>query len=330
LSKTFLSFIIALAFFCVGCEGTDIGMVTEAGIEAVRAVTLDDEEVKRLAVGISKQSDLKHTVASPDNSYARRLQRLAADYSTYDGYEFDFKVYLSQQVNAFAMADGSIRIYSGLMDIMDDQELLFVLGHEMGHIVEKHIKKKIMLAYASSAVRKAVASQQRTVGEIARSGFGALAEDFLNARFSQQEERAADDYGVMVLRNEGYGVQPAISALTKLAALGGDHSFLSSHPAPESRAERLRENTLSGRQIDSPSFLSRIVEWVKETPAVLLEGAKEFLRKSAAILGKILEPLANLAVQDDSTPIRKPLKTSEAGPVHAGQRFIEEFYLKTS
>jgi metalloprotease len=244
-------------------------------------------------VEISKQSDLKHTMASPDNPYARRLQRLTAGYSTYDGYEFNFQVYLSQKVNAFAMADGSIRTYSGLMDLLDEGELLFVLGHEMGHVVEKHIKKKIMLAYAGSAVRKAVASQQSAAGEIARSAFGALAENLFNAQFSQQEERAADDYGVMFLKNEEHGVQPAISALMKLAALGNDHSFLSSHPAPESRAERLREITMSSRKIEDQSFLSRIFEWVKETFAVLLEGVKEVLSKSVASLRKILEPLAN-------------------------------------
>jgi metalloprotease len=242
---------------------------------------------------VSKQSDLKHTVVSPDNPHARRLQRLTNGYGKFDGYEFDFKVYLSPNVNVFAMADGSIRIYSGLMNIMDDGELLFVVGHEMGHVVEKHIKKKILLAYAGSAFRKAVASQQNTVGEIARSVFGALAENLFNTQFSQQEEQAAEDYGVMVLRNEEHGVQPAISALMKPAALGGDHSFLSSHPAPELRAERLRENTVWSRQIEYQSFLNRILEWVKETFAVLLEGAKEVLSKSAASLWKILGPLAN-------------------------------------
>ena len=66
------------------------------------------------------------------------------------------------------MADGTIRVYSGLMDMLDDRELVFVVGHEMGHVVAKHIKKKIMLAYAGSAARKAIASQQNTAGEIAR------------------------------------------------------------------------------------------------------------------------------------------------------------------
>jgi putative metalloprotease len=146
------------------------------------------------------------------------------------------------------MANGSIRFYSGLMDMMDDGELLFVVGHEMGHVVDKHIKKKIRLAYAGSAARKAIASQQSGVGEIARSQLGALAESLLNAQFSQQEERKADDYGVMFLKKTGRDGKPAVSSLMKLASLGNDHSFLSSHPEPEARANRLQENMLSSRQ----------------------------------------------------------------------------------
>jgi len=85
---------------------------------------------------------------------------------------------------------------------------------------------------AGGAVRKAIASQQNEVGDIARSAIGALTESLLNAQFSQQEEREAEDFGVMFLRQKGRDIQPAISALTKLAALGGKRSFLSCHPAP--------------------------------------------------------------------------------------------------
>ncbi len=263
MNKALLTFTAILCLFFVGCEDTDIGMATQAGIDAVKAVTLDDEELKRLAVDVSEQSDLKHAVASPDNPYARRLQRLTNGRGKFDGYDFNYKVYLSPEVNAFAMADGTIRIYSGLMDMLDDGELLFVVGHEMGHVVEKHIKKKIMFAYAGSAVRKAIASQQNEVGEIARSGIGALAENLLNAQFSQQEEREADDFGVLFLKQEGRDLQSAISALMKIATLGNDHSFLSSHPAPEARAERLRENAFTPQQIEAPSLLGRIVDWLK-------------------------------------------------------------------
>ncbi len=262
MSKRIISVFVILCLILIGCEDTDIGMATQAGIDAVRAATLDDEEVVRLALEVSSQSDLKHTVAPPDNDYAKRLQQLTGDHYQVQGHAFNYKVYLSPNINAFAMADGTIRIYSGLMDMLDDGELLFVAGHEMGHVVKKHIKKKIMIAYAGSAVRKAVASQQNQAGEIARSGIGAIAENLLNAQFSQQEEREADDFGILFLKGEGRDMQPAISALMKLATLGNKHSFLSSHPAPEARAKRLRENGLAPQQIEDPSLLKRIVDWL--------------------------------------------------------------------
>lgn len=248
----------------IGCEDTDVGLAARAGIDAVRAVTLDDEQVKRLAEEIARQSDRNHRVAPAGHPYARRLQRIAGPYRNYDGQAFDFKVYLSPKVNAFAMADGTIRIYSGLMDRLDDRELLFVVGHEMGHVNEGHIQRKIRLAYASSAVRKAIASQQNEAGAIAASVLGALAESLLNAQFSQQEERRADDYGVAFLTREGYGRDPAVSALEKLAALSGDHSFWSSHPEPDARAQRLAEGARPVRPAEKPSMLRQWLTWLQE------------------------------------------------------------------
>jgi putative metalloprotease len=61
----------------------------------------------------------------------------------------------------------------------------------------------------------------------------------MGAQFSQLEEKEADDYGLLFMENKGYDPQDAVSALKKLATLGNDHSFLSSHPAPGKRAERL-------------------------------------------------------------------------------------------
>lgn len=90
-----------------------------------------------------------------------------------------------------------------------------------------------------------------------------MTENLLNAQFSQQEEREVDDFGVRFLKQKGHDIQPAISALMKLATLGGDHSFLSSHPAPAKRTERLQNNTLTSERVEDPSFLSRVVEWLK-------------------------------------------------------------------
>jgi len=263
MSKRVLSVFMIMCLFLSGCEGADIGMAVQAGFDAVRAATIGDEELELLAREISRKSDLRHTVAPPDNDYAKRLQKLTENHRRAQDHEFNYKVYLSPQVNAFVMADGTIRIYSGLMDMLDDDELVFVIGHEMGHVAEKHITNKIKLAYAGSAVRKAIASLQNEAGAIARSNLGALAERLLNAQFSQKEEREADDYGVMFLKQKGIDAQPAVSALMKLASLGNDQSFLSSHPAPEARAKRLRENILTPQPIAGPSILKQIAGWLK-------------------------------------------------------------------
>ena len=54
-----------------------------------------------------------------------------------EGMPLNFKVYYVIDVNAFACADGSVRVFSSLMDIMTDEELLGVIGHEVGHVHTK-------------------------------------------------------------------------------------------------------------------------------------------------------------------------------------------------
>lgn len=261
--KQFL--ILCCCFFVLtGCENTNLELATEAGLDAIKAATLSDKDVKTLALRASRKSDKKNTIASINSTYGKRLHKLVGQRYSSDEYEFNFKVYLSNQVNAFAMADGTIRIYSGLMDMMDDEELLFVVGHEMGHVVKKHIKKKIMLAYAASAARKAVASQGNLAGDIARSGLGGLVQVLLNAQFSQEEERQADDYGIFYLKEKGVRINAAVSALKKLATLGNNHSFLSSHPAPGARAKRLQGKVDQPHRIGELSFFEKTIAMVKQ------------------------------------------------------------------
>jgi putative metalloprotease len=107
----------------------DADLAIQAGADAIKAAILDDDEVKRLSKEVARQSDAGHSVAPADHPYAQRLHRIVGGNDEYDGDTFTFKVYLSPRINAFAMADGTIRIYSGLMDMLDDRELLFVIGH---------------------------------------------------------------------------------------------------------------------------------------------------------------------------------------------------------
>ncbi len=237
--RLFLVVFIPMMF--LSCEDTNLLILSEAGMDAVTAVTLSDEDVQNLAMQAAQEADRKNRVAPLDSAYTKRLMRLVANHQVHEGITFNFKVYLTSDINAFAMADGTIRVYSGLMDIMNDEELLFIVGHEIGHVAKKHSRKKVVLAYASSAIRKGLASQENEIGQIARSTIGAFAQKLANAQFSQHEEREADDYGAAFLLDLGFTKKPAITALQKLDRLAQQHNFLSSHPDPASRARRLIE-----------------------------------------------------------------------------------------
>ncbi|MFO7605659.1 MAG: M48 family metallopeptidase [Desulfurivibrionaceae bacterium] len=251
------------AFFLAGCENSDVTLITAAGIDAVKAVSLTDEDVVQLARESSRTLDSQQQIAPPENRYAERLGRLTREYRKLEGLEFNYKVYISDTVNAFAMADGTIRIYSQLMDMLDDDELRFVIGHEVGHVVKQHIKKKIRLAYAAKAIRKGVASQGNEAGAIAASRIGGFAESLLGAQFSQLEEKEADDYGLTFLESRGHDATAAIRALNKLAALGSDHTFLSSHPDPAARAVRLQKQ-LAGLDVSIDEKKQGVVDWLKD------------------------------------------------------------------
>jgi putative metalloprotease len=272
-------FIVAslVALTLTACENTDLKLATEAGMDAIKAATLTDKEILAIAVQSAKYSDEKNKMAPPENKHSVRLQRLVGDYLQDGSIRFNYAVYLSPEVNAFAMADGTIRIYSGLMDMLGDGELRFVIGHEMGHVAKNHIRKKIQLGYAASAIRKGIASQTGVVGDMARSAVGDFAQTLMNAQFSQLEEKEADDYGLGFLKRESFEPRDAVGALRKIATLGGNHSFLSSHPDPVLRADRLQaqlEGKTTPAGAESKAFISDGVRLVKDYLLVLYRQLK--------------------------------------------------------
>jgi putative metalloprotease len=258
--------------FASGCDNMDVLTATDAGIDAVKAITLSDKGVVAIASKSADLLDRKNSVAGPDSEYSIRLKRILGQKFQDGDMAFNYGVYISPEVNAFAMADGSIRIYGGLMDMLNDGELRFVIGHEMGHVMKRHIRKKLQLAYAASAVRRGITSQNNIAGEIARSAFGGLAESLMNAQFSQLEEKEADDYGLLFLKKKDLKPTDAVSALKKLAGLGKEHSFLSSHPQPEKRAERL-QGQLEGRALS-----------IEENKQNILSRLKAFIYSSVAFI----------------------------------------------
>jgi len=141
------------------------------------------------------------------------------------------------------MANGCIRVYSGLMDMMTDDEVLGVVGHEIGHVALGHTKKAMQTAYTVSAARDAAgAAGGATVAALNSSQLGDLTEKFINAQFSQSQESDADDYSFDQLQAKKLNTRGLVTAFQKLAELdGGKSDMMSSHPSSAKRAQHIED-----------------------------------------------------------------------------------------
>ena len=219
---------------------SDPQMALSAAKDAYKAYSLTDDDVRTLGKQGIEETDKKAKIDTK-GKYAKRLAKLTAKHVSEDGLKLNFKVYLTNDINAFASPDGSIRVYSGLMDKMSDDELSYVIGHEIGHIKLGHSLAAFKAEYLARATRKGLASTKGGAN-LANSQLGALAEEGFNAQFSQEHERQADDYGLEFNLKYKRKPQGAVTALEKLAAMfGNESSVFASHPAPGDRAARLKE-----------------------------------------------------------------------------------------
>lgn len=219
-----------------------------AGIKTYQALTLSDDEVCEYVRQAVQYMDKENTVLPSSSPYVQRLNRLVSGITKVNGKKLNFKVYKTSEVNAFACADGSVRVYTGLMDIMNDDELLGVLGHEIGHVGLNHSRKAMKKQLLTGALRDAIISTDGTLGMLAATQLGALSEYMVNAKYSRKQEEEADDYGYSFLKKNRKNPKAMMDALVKLKSLEKKQGkvakyvsqMFSSHPDTDKRIDRLK------------------------------------------------------------------------------------------
>lgn len=153
-----------------------------------------------------------------------------------------------EMVNAFALPDGRIYVTLGLMRLVQnstygEDELAFVVGHEVTHVVQKHSQnqaKKTMPANIL-AVLLGAATKNETLGAAARYGAAAY-----SSKFSREDEYRSDKGGLEVMHRAGYNPEAAVTMLERLGRLGGPQNkvtngWFGSHPISENRVARVQE-----------------------------------------------------------------------------------------
>lgn len=237
----------ASAQFKIGGKTINTKKVVGAATDVAKAVTLSDGDIAKMSREYIEWMDTHNEVAGPDTEKGQRLERITKDIKV-DGLNLNFKVYNVIDVNAFACGDGSIRVCGGLLDVMDDAEVLAVLGHEIGHVVHTDVKDAMKNAYLTSAARNAVGVTEGVVAKLTDSQLGEIAQSLASAQFSQKQENQADDYAFdFCIANsvDPYAMSKALNKLVEMSNSGGEKAsviqkMFSTHPDSENRAKRMK------------------------------------------------------------------------------------------
>ncbi|MBQ4502375.1 MAG: M48 family metalloprotease [Alistipes sp.] len=245
--KRLLIAIIAPLLLC-GCGTLNTEKLISAGSNLATSFAITDAQVAQMCSEYMVYQDQQSAIAPASSKYTQRLNRLVSNIKGAEGLNLNFKVYQTDQVNAFACGDGSIRVYSGLMDAMTDEEVFAVIGHEIGHLKHADTKNMMKQAYQTAALKDAIGAINPTLERLTSSQLAAIATAYGEAQFSQKQEFAADQEAFNICIANGYSPYAMYNALCKLVELAGGSTtqskvaqMFSTHPDSATRAARIKE-----------------------------------------------------------------------------------------
>ncbi len=185
-------------------------------------------------------------------------------------FKYHFYVIKEDSYNAFAIPAGHIFIHSGLLSAMESEdELAGILGHEIAHVVCRHISKRIerskridfatmagMVAgiFIGAATGDGAAAQTLAFGAAAAGQTASLA-------YSREDEAQSDQLGLQYVQRAGYDPKGLITILKKIRSKQWFSSkqiptYMMTHPALEERIVWI-DSWSKSNQTDQPSIAAQ-------------------------------------------------------------------------
>jgi predicted Zn-dependent protease len=170
------------------------------------------------------------------------LDRLA---SRWPDPPYPFRVWILEEtaLNALAFPGGAIGVTSGLLlEVESENELAFVLGHELGHFRHRHHLRGLGRALVVSLVLSAITGSGVSSAELLR-----VAPMLAERRFAREQEREADRFGLELLYREYGHVAGGGDFFRRVAGRSPPRaiertltSYLSTHPGSADRIQALQ------------------------------------------------------------------------------------------
>lgn len=214
------------------------------------SLTATEGEMIRLEhdVGLDLAREVREQVPLDDDPAVGRAlddagSRLAACVASKQR-SFHFEAFSAGEPNAFALPGGFVFVSRPIIDLCRGgrDELAFVLGHEMAHIISGHAIERIVTNSAVSVASRAAPVKGLLGGWLRQVGV-----QFLETAYSRDHELDADRLGVRLAVAAGYDPQASIRLLERLAELKTSAGpldlgeYFSTHPTFDLRIRNIRQ-----------------------------------------------------------------------------------------
>jgi predicted Zn-dependent protease len=204
---------------------------------------------KVVSAGGSREQEM---VARVGKRIANAVAVFAAEQGKSDlltGYQWEFNLVDSKEVNAWCMPGGKVVVYTGLLPVSQNEAgLAIVMGHEIAHAVAKHgnerMSQGLMQQMGGMAISVAVANKPAETQAIFMDAYGIGSAVGGTLPFSRKHELEADRYGLIFAAKAGYDPREAAAFWERMAKIGTGQKpaeILSTHPSDETRIEKVKQ-----------------------------------------------------------------------------------------
>ena len=185
-----------------------------------------------------------------------RITKAVTDYYTQkglskelEGYNWEYKLIDSKEINAWCMPGGKIVVYTGLLPITQNEAALaIVIGHEVTHAIFNHgnerMSQQLGAEVVGTGLRVALINKPAETQNAFLTAFGLGSEVGVLLPFSRKHELEADHWGLNWAAMAGYNPQEAIPLWERMEKAGGGQrppEFLSTHPSEGKRIDQLNK-----------------------------------------------------------------------------------------
>ncbi len=183
-----------------------------------------------------------------------RIKNSVEDYMRQNGmadelknYSWEFNLVDDPSVNAWCMPGGRVVFYTGILPYTKNEDgLATVMGHEIAHAVANHgnerVSQGLVQQMGGVALAVALSDRPQQTQQLFQAAYGVGSQVGVMLPFSRQHETEADRLGLIFMAMAGYNPDESVPFWQRMsqAGGGGQPEFLSTHPAPSTRINNLR------------------------------------------------------------------------------------------